>query len=194
MRIRRGLGIVAAAWVLSGAVGGLMTSSVQAVQLSDGRVYFIQPPRLGRVTTTERTALASTAVYYFTIAIPADAGEPLQRVTVVQRDGDSSNRRILVNPRNVRAFAGDGEDRGTPLPLNDVTFDRDTQTVTLNFDPPIQPGTTVTIGIRPERNPYVGGVYLYGVTAFPAGATPYGQFLGYGRIDIDDRGDGFQMF
>lgn len=193
MRIN-GLGAMAAALALNSAVGGLAISSVQAVQLSDGRVYFVQPPRLGRVATTERTALASYATYDFTISVPADAGEPLQRVTVAQRDGDTSNRRILVNPRNVRAVAVDRGDRGTSLPLGDVTFDRDTQTVTVNFDPPIQPGTTVTISIRPNRNPYSGGVYLFGVTAFPAGATPYGQFLGYGRIDIDDRGDGFDPF
>jgi len=32
------------------------------------------------------------------------------------------------------------------------------------------------------RNPCYGGAYLFGLTAFPQGEVPHGQFLGYGRI------------
>jgi len=40
----------------------------------------------------------------------------------------------------------------------------------------------VTIGVKPRRNPDFGGVYLFGVTAFPAGEKSRGLYLGAGRL------------
>ena len=57
---------------------------------------------------------------------------------------------------------------------------------TIAFDPPVSPGTTVTVALRAKRNPS-GGVYLFGVTAFPAGERSWGQFLGYGRLHFGPR-------
>jgi Protein of unknown function (DUF2808) len=62
--------------------------------------------------------------------------------------------------------------------------DRKTQTVSLIFDPPISPGRTITIGLKPWQNPTVEGVYLFGVTAFPAGEKAHSQFLGFGRLQF----------
>jgi len=174
----------------TGAAIDQATQPAQAVQLADGRVYFVRPPSLVRATTTTRTASASSATYYFTIQVPENAGEPLQRVTVVERDGNVSAREILFNPEDTEAFVGLPRARGANVPLGAVNFDSNTQTIAVNFNPPVAPGTTVTIGLKPERNPQTGGVYLFGVTAFPQGQNPYGQFLGYGRIDFNDPGDG----
>ncbi|MDZ4877634.1 MAG: hypothetical protein CLLPBCKN_007069 [Chroococcidiopsis cubana SAG 39.79] len=54
------------------------------------------------------------------------------------------------------------------------------------FDPPVSPGTTVTVALRAESNPD-GGIYLFGVTAFPAREKSSGQFLGYGRLHFGSR-------
>lgn len=59
-----------------------------------------------------------------------------------------------------------------------MTQDRKKQTVILNFDPPVTPGQTITIGLRPVQNPWISGVYLFGVTANPRGEKSHGQFRG----------------
>ncbi|MBD2464661.1 DUF2808 domain-containing protein [Oscillatoria sp. FACHB-1407] len=159
---------------------------VEAVRLSDGRVYFVQPPRLTYSATTRNLTSAPGATYYFTLTVPDNAGEPLQRVAIAQENGSTSSRLVRYELDETRAFTGTRGDRGEALTLADTTFDRDTQTVTVTFDPPVPPGTTVTIGLRPDRNPNAGGTYLFGVTAYPAGDTPYGQFLGYGRFQFDE--------
>jgi hypothetical protein len=76
------------------------------------------------------------------------------------------------------------EHRGEALTLGNVTADEENQTVSVTFDPPVPPGTVVTLGLKAERNPRSGGVYLFGVTAFPPGESAYGQFLGYGRFNF----------
>ena len=56
------------------------------------------------------------------------------------------------------------------------------KTVSLIFDRGVEPGETITIALKPIRNPSVEGVYLFGVTAFPRAEEAHGQFLGYGRL------------
>ncbi|KAM3113986.1 DUF2808 domain-containing protein, partial [Phormidesmis sp. 146-33] len=56
--------------------------------------------------------------------------------------------------------------------------------VTIVFDQPVQPGSTVTVALAAQRNPSWANVYLFGVTAYPDGENGLGQFLGYGRINI----------
>lgn len=168
------------------ATVGTLVIPAEAVRLSDGRVYFVQPPRLTDSTTTRTQTSAWGATYYFTLTVPEDAGEPLQRVAIAQRDGSTSARLVQYDLEDTRAFIGTRSRRGEALTVGETTFDRDTQTVTVTFDPPVPPGTTVTLGLRPDRNPDAGGTYLFGVTAYPAGDVPYGQFLGYGRFQFDD--------
>lgn len=164
--------------------GAIAPQIAQAVQLRDGTVYFVQPPDLVAATTTFKGVSAWGATYYFTINVPANAGEPLQRVTIAQRDG-SDNIRFKLD--DSRAFEGTRDRRGEKLTLGEVIRDR--ETVTVNFNPPVTPGKTITIGLRPVRNPLFSGVYLFGVTAFPPGEKAHGQFLGFGRFHFygDDR-------
>ena len=100
-------------------------------------------------------------------------------MTINQRQGGDNIRYDL---EDTRAFEGTRRDRGERIKLGEVTRDRKTRTVTLNFNPPIPPGRAVTIGLRPVKNPMSSGVYLFGVTAFPAGEKPHGQFIGFGRL------------
>lgn len=166
---------------LAGAVGigGVTAKVTQAVQLRDGTFHFNQPPDLVDATTTFDSVNVWGATYYFTINIPEKAGEPLQRLMIAQREGADNIRYDLEDSR---AFEGTRSNRGAKVILGKVTRNRDTRTVFVNFDPPIPPGKTVTVGLRPVRNPMYSGVYLFGVTAFPAGEKSHGQFLGFGRF------------
>lgn len=150
-----------------------------------GTVFFNTPPQLLGAVTTENTVDAWTATYYFTLNLPDNAGEPLRRVTIVQSEGTD---RVIFEPGETEAFEGPRNRLGQKLAIETVDFDPAQQTLSLIFDPPIPPGRTVTIGLSPRRNPLYSGVYLFGVTAFPAGEQAHGQFLGYGRLHFYDSG------
>ena len=175
MRVASLLGITLA--VALGIVGSAEVSS--AVKLQDGTVYFVQPPDLINATTTFNSVNVWGATYYFTITIPEQAGEPLQRVVIKQQEGADN---IRYNLKDTRAFEGTRHDKGTPIKLDEVTRDRKTRTVVVNFEQPIPPDKVITIGLRPVQNPFSSGVYLFGVTVFPAGEKSHGQFIGYGRL------------
>lgn len=185
-------GLLATTIAVALGISGVATQTTQAVQLRDGTVAFIQPPDLVDATTTFNSVNVWNATYYFTIDVPQQAGEPLQRVTITQREGGDNIRYDL---KDTRAFEGTRHDRGQKLKLGEVTRDREKRTITVNFDPPVVPGKTVTIGLRPVKNPLSSGVYLFGVTAFPAGAKSRGQFIGFGRLHFyNDGGNGISYF
>jgi hypothetical protein len=176
--IATSLGILLAAAM---ATGGMNLSPSQAVTLADGTVYFVQPPRLLKATTTQSATYAWSATYYFTLELPEKAGEPLQRITIAQREGVDVLRYDL---KDSRAFLGRPTGKRQAIALGEVTADRKTRSVSVTFNPPLAPGQTVTVGLRPVRNPNIGGVYLFGMTAFPAGEKTHGQFLGFGRLQF----------
>lgn len=173
--------------VLATTVGVIASISViapeiaRSVQLRDGTVSFVQQPRLVAASTTIQDTNAWGATYYFTIDLPENAGEPLQRVTINQHEGGDN---IRFDLEDTRAFAGTRRRRGENITLGEVTRDRETRTVTVVFNPPIKPGKTITIGLRPVHNPFSSGVYLFGLKAFPQGAKTAGQFMGYGRLQF----------
>ncbi|MBW4440580.1 MAG: DUF2808 domain-containing protein [Plectolyngbya sp. WJT66-NPBG17] len=156
-----------------------VTLPAQAVQVR-GTTYFTSPPRLVGASTTQNYVYAWSATYYFTLDVLENAGEPLQRVTIAQNEGID---RVRFNLKETEAFDGDRRSN-TKLGLGEVTQDDKTKAITVNFNPPVPPGKRVTIALSPYQNPAYGGVYLFGVTAFPQGEPSYGQFLGFGRISI----------
>jgi len=172
-----------------------LLSQSRAIQLRDGTVYFAQPPRLVDTATTYNETYVWGATYYFTISLPENAGEGLQRLTINQHEG-VDNIRFDLN--DSFAFEGKRSSRGQRIGLKDVVGDvsgqtvsrlSKTRTVTLTFDPPVSPGKTITIALKPWQNPRISGVYLFGVTAFPTGEKSHGQFLGYGRLHFYHRSD-----
>ncbi len=171
-------------------VGAIATphSPSQAVQLSDGTVFFIAPPRFVGASSTNNSVNAWSVTYYFTLNHLENAGEPLQRVTIVQDEGTDT---VRFSPKEIEAFEGTRDRLGSKLSLGEVTTDRKSRTVTVNFNPPVPPGKTVTIALSPDRNPLYGGVYLFGVTAFPPGEKTHGQFLGFGRLNFYESGHPF---
>jgi Protein of unknown function (DUF2808) len=182
-------------WLGMGCVTarGIVASppSAIAVQLADGTVYFTSPPQLGRVSATNSAVDAWVVTYYFTLTVPEKAGEPLGKVTIAQSEGTD---RIRFSPQHIKAFAGMRDRHAMPFTLGEVVADRQTQTVTVNFNPPVPPGQTVTIALSPDRNPLYGGVYLFGVTAFPTGEKSHGQFLGFGRLHFYESGHDARLF
>ncbi|MEB3358776.1 MAG: DUF2808 domain-containing protein [Synechococcales bacterium] len=161
----------------------------QAVQLANGQVYFDRPPRLVDSSVLRDRTAAPNVGYFFSLEVPADAGEPLQSVAIAQRDGETFTREIEYELDETEAFVGTRRRRGADLPVATTTWDDETNTAVVTFDPPVPPGTDLTIRLEAERNPRRSGIYLFGITAYPAGADPYGQFLGYGRLHFYDSGN-----
>lgn len=113
--------------------------------------------------------------YLFTFDFPADAVEPLEKIVFEQIEG-------VDYPRydDSDSYAFDAESRDH-LPLGLVDSDRDERTITVEFDPPVEPGRQVTVALE-ARNPR-DGIYMYRLTAFPVGATE-GQYAGIERLDF----------
>ncbi|BAU10965.1 hypothetical protein LEP3755_14580 [Leptolyngbya sp. NIES-3755] len=172
-----------------GSIFSNTTIPVQAVQIR-GTTYFVSPPRLVDSSSTQNYVYAWSATYYFTLDVPENSGEPLQRVTIAQ---DGGVDRVRFNLRETEAFDGDRRSN-TKLGLGEVTQDEKTRAITVNFNPPVSPGKRVTIALSPYQNPSTGGVYLFGITAFPQGEPAYGQFLGFGRISIYESGNDSVFF
>lgn len=152
-----------------------------AIELQDGTVYFAQPPRLVKATTTYNTIGIVGATYYFTITLPDNAGEPLQTITINQRQGVDY---VNFDLKDSFALGETATSKQQRLEIKNTNIDQKAKTVTLTFDPPVSPGQTITIALKPVQNPLVEGVYLFGVTAYPRGEKAHGQFLGFGRLNF----------
>ncbi len=155
-------------------------ATVNAFEVGENKTVFEATPRLIRTATTNST-VNGPSTYHFTIEVPENAGEALKAVTISQKDNpDYIN--LAVNRSN--AFIGDSFAGGPDLELADIGGDLSTNPndVTFVFDEPVQPGETVTVRVKAKRNPRVGGIYLFGVTAFPEGENSSGLYLGSGRL------------
>jgi Protein of unknown function (DUF2808) len=173
---RQGLAVLTA-----GVLGwGLVNYPAAAVRFADGTVQFAGVPRLGKVTTTDNQAWAWGATYLFTLQMPEDASEPLGRVMLQQTEGVDT---VEFNLKRTYAYLNG--DRRQVATVEAIHVKPDT--LELIFDPPIPPGSTLTIGVRPYTNPNTGGVYLFGVTTAPVGEKVRDQFIGYGRLQFYDR-------
>ena len=149
--------------------------------------YFSRSPRLINVMTTYRGARVRRPRYYYTIDLPNGSGNSLKTITINQRQGSEE---IDYYPQDTIAFQGTPNHRENPLTIAETTWDKTTETMTITFDPPVSPGTTFTIGLKAKKNPEYGGIYLFGVTAFPAGNNPRPLYLGSGRLHFDGTDDG----
>lgn len=172
-----------------GIIAGITTTSLSilsatAVTLHNGKTYFNKPPRLISSSTSQDGSYIWGTSYYFTIEIPEQAGEPLAKLVIEQQTGQG---RPQFGTREAEIFEGTRNQQGDRFKLQSIEIREDPITISAIFDPPIPPGKTVTLRLYPVRNPEIGGLYLYGVTAFPPGEQPYGYFLGFGRIRIVDQ-------
>jgi hypothetical protein len=143
--------------------------------------FFHKSPRLidSQVTHDNTNSIYST--YYFTIEVPADSHSALKAIKIEQRENRSE--KVAFKQNETLASLGDTYHAEQPLSLMAIGGEGDeTGSVIVSFEQPIQPGEIVTIGIKPKRNPDQGGVYLFGVTAYPEGESSQGLYLGVGRF------------
>ena len=150
-------------------------------QLPDGTIFFDRAPRLLGATTPYNQTRIRNVPYYFTVELPESAGKPLGKVRIDRRRGASE---IQFNLSETIAFMGTPSARGERLNLGAVETDEETGGVSISFEPPLEPGTLVTVGLMAASNPKQSGVYLFGVTAFPAGETVLNLYLGPGRLQF----------
>ncbi len=164
------------------AAGVLVPLTLQAAQLRDGTTVFESPPRLVDFMTTRDRTSDTRATYYITVNLLPEAGEPLQTLTVTLAEGRF--QQLAYRLGDMVVFRGDRQHRGETIPIAAAQYDQETQVLTIDLQEPIQPGEMVTFGIKPVRNPYQEGVYLFEVAALPAGDDPVPQRVGTGRIQI----------
>ncbi len=150
-----------------------------AMPLAEQRSFFRKSPSLLNATTTFSSVRAWSATYYFTIKLPQEAGNSLSKIAIAQREAPDEISFYL--DRTV-AFQGTHRRKGESLNIESVTQDEETGTISVTFVPPVPAGTTLTVGLKPKRNPDYSGIYLFGVTAVPAGENPYSLYLGVGRL------------
>ncbi len=164
------------------------TSSAEAVQLRDGKTYFVQLPLLLGAETTVNRIYSWNATYYFAIALPQNMGEPLQKLEIAQTEG--FDKVDFYSNETIAYLQSPSGDRVAISSKTEIlpSQDSDRQKVTITFNPPIpasnELNSKLVVGLRPVHNPRYDGVYLFGVTASPQGDRPNSQFLGYGRLSF----------
>ena len=168
----------------------LPISVSQAVELETRPTLFSRPLSLVDVRIPNRWQYRRSN-YLFTIDIPEAAERPLKTVVFAQIEGADYPR---YSPRRSRAYVqtGEGGDRREALDIT-VTNSTDDRTVTVEFNPPVQPGQQVTVALN-SRNPR-DGIYIYEIAGSPPDVTGPGQRIGIGRLQfyqsIDRRYRGF---
>jgi hypothetical protein len=154
--------------------------SQPATALDNRQVAFDSSPRLSRAAVATYPGIGALAQYQFTITMPKNAGKPLQSVKITQQE---NLERIRFDLSRSRAFAGERLAGGSAVSLASIrgSDSSNANEVTFVFDPPAQPGSSVTVVLRGKR-PTWGGIYLFRVTAFPVGENSVGSYLGSGRM------------
>lgn len=153
---------------------------------NEGGNFFRQSPLLLRAAPTFRNPHV-LAHYQFTIQLPLGAVLPLKSVKIVQQP---NLERLIFYQKGTYAFLEDSLNGGEPVPLEAVEIGPShSQGVTVSLVKPLPPGKTFTIALR-GRNPLRGGIYQFGVTAFPVGQNSQGLYLGVGRLHFSMPGGG----
>ena len=141
--------------------------------------YFTKAPRLLGASATFNGVQVRGAKYYFNIALPEDAGNNLQQIAIAQRQGAET---IDFRLEDTVAYLGTNRDKEGEIAIADVTQNEETGEITILLENPVSPGTNFTVGLKPKKNPFFPGIYLFGVRAFPQGNNPVDLYLGAGRL------------
>lgn len=158
----------------------LIPMSSVGLELMPQKRFFEQSPRLIDTTNSFANHNSSFATYKFTIKVPFDAGKALKAITIEQRENFLDT--VTFKPSQSSASLANGQS----LPLMAIGGEETPGKVSIVLEQPVYPGETVTIAVKPTKNPRIGGVYLFGITVYPEGENSEGLYLGSGRIHIDD--------
>lgn len=146
-----------------------------------GQTYFRTPPWKVVFRTYYSTVFERGAEYYFTIALSSEAGAGLGALEIQQTSGVDWQFGFDVS--RTRAFLGEPRREGAAVPVQ-ASFDAESRRFRILFPQPPTPGQTVTVALRPIQNPAAADIYLFAVTAFPAGPEPVGHPVGFARMAI----------
>ncbi len=173
-------------WAMVALVCAVVTTllPVGAVELSDGSTMFTSPPRLVSFVTTENVTNRKNATYYVTVNLLPEAGEALKTLKVSLIEGRFT--RLDYRTDDIEVFAGDRGDRQRDYAVDLAEYDEASQMLTIQLATAADPGQYLTFALKPVRNPTRAGVYLFEVTAAPAGENPVFQRAGTGRLNIFD--------
>ena len=163
---------------LSATLTLVNVKEIKAVNFPDGTRAFESGVLLLDSYSTFNSVRTRQAIYYFDLELPKDAGEPLQKIMIKQRTGGDE---IKFRSERTKAYLGDHNNKQEKLAVS-ANYNEDSGIIEVNLDKPVSPGSKFTIGLKPKRNPDFGGVYLFGVTAFPSGQKARGLYLGAGRL------------
>ncbi|MGF1478505.1 MAG: DUF2808 domain-containing protein [Cyanophyceae cyanobacterium] len=159
----------------------LVSSSAKAIEGRSGRSTFVRAPRLVDANASH-IAPSASSTYHFQIQVPENAGAPLEALTINQQENVEE---ISFNPSESSATATDQFNISRSLAVSSIGgMEPDDNEVTVVFDEPVEPGNTVTVSVKARKNPHFGGVYQFGVTAFPVGEQSTGLYLGSARINF----------
>ncbi len=146
-----------------------------------GRTYFEKAPWRITFRNYYSTVFQSGGEYYFTIEMPESAGAGLGALEIRQTAG--VDWQFSFDVSRTRAFLGQPRREGPALPI-EADFDDERRQFRIRFSTPPGPGQTVTVALRPYRNPAAADLYQFAVTAEPAGADPVPQAVGFARMPI----------
>lgn len=163
--------------LFDGAIDPKFATALEANTVNTA--YFTKAPRLLGASVTHNSVQARGAKYYFNLQLPQDAGTNLQQITIAQRQGQET---IDFRLDETVAYIGTNRDKKAQIAIANVGQDEETGEITIILEKPVSPGTTFTVGLKPRKNPFYDGVYLFGVTAFPQGNNPQSLYLGVGRL------------
>lgn len=182
---------------LSGLAGGLslmLLLSLQLVAAGGGRpakalelrgsTYFVRAPVKAEMLSYSTTVWESLPDHYITVVLPEGADARLGGLSVEQIRG--SDFSFPYDVRATRAFYGRPRHEEAAVPVQAV-FDEGSRRFQLTFPEPVSPGRTLTVVLRPWRNPGVADTYLFQVTAYPAGPSPVASPVGVATLRIYDR-------
>lgn len=148
-----------------------------------GSTYFRKGPfRLSMLTYSSNVS-QPWPEYYVTIPMPEQAGANLGALEIQQIGG--ADWQFGFDASRTRAFIGKPRREGRPVPV-EATFDEQRRQFLIRFPQPPVPGETVTVALRPIRNPIQADTYLFTVRAFPDGPQPVATPVGVGRVRIYD--------
>ncbi|MEL6247311.1 MAG: DUF2808 domain-containing protein [Cyanobacteria bacterium J06627_15] len=185
------LQLTIAAVASAGITGQFKYPTAHAVEFSDGSTAFVTPPQFVEASSTSAEPGQRNSTQFFTIDLAETADEPLYRVDIIPQNLVSYIRPYRL--QETQAFEGSRFNRGDELPLGEVTEEADTKTVSVIFDPPVEPGRRITVALRPQHTPRLSGIYIFRIVTFPPGERPRSHIAGHARINIDDRDD-FDIF
>ena len=172
--------------IISGTI--FLSSPLLALNVGNNQTLFNHSPQLLDTVTTLSRIRVQGATYYFTVHLPMNVGESLQQLTLQQTQGLET---IYFYLDDTIAFEGRPGNRDNELNIARVKRNLDNNTIAVIFDPPIPPGKTFTIAMKPKSNPEMSGNYQFAITAYPTGENPQGLYLGLGRLNFNQKGDRF---